>query len=186
MHTYIKSSSFDQTYRHYLQNVSAQNSALTMRLLLLASLLTTCILCADGATFLAKWLLRSHTGSPQSSSSSGLRQCPEIPPDMTYCSGELQRRESVQEANTWISLLNSRCHPQLMKFICSIYNPICLQSHQVMPIPPCRELCQQVHAECISRMYLFGFTWPEHVNCDLFPSDEDSMCISLQRETGRL
>ncbi|VDL88478.1 unnamed protein product [Schistocephalus solidus] len=135
------------------------------------------------AAFLANW------ASSGGVSSNSFLQCPEIPPDMTLCSPSLSLRhsvglrESVQADNVWIALLTSHCHPQLMKFVCSIYNPLCLQSHQIMPIQPCREFCEEVHRECISRMSMFGFNWPEHVSCAQFPREEESMCISSKRET---
>ncbi|VDK20305.1 unnamed protein product [Taenia asiatica] len=112
-----------------------------------------------------------------------LWQCPALPPDMNYCSYSASSPESIQEANVWIALLSSRCHPQTMKFVCTVYNPVCLHSHQVMPILPCREFCIEVRSACVSRMYLFGFKWPQQVDCDRFPSEETSMCISSKRES---
>ncbi|VDM32336.1 unnamed protein product [Hydatigera taeniaeformis] len=135
---------------------------------------------ADGAAFLSKWLL-SPMGRRQNPGS--LWQCPALPPDMNYCSYSPSSPESIQEANVWIALLSSRCHPQAMKFVCTVYNPVCLHSHQVMPILPCREFCTEVRSACVSRMYLFGFKWPQQVDCDRFPSEEISMCISSRRET---
>ncbi|VDK80490.1 unnamed protein product [Dibothriocephalus latus] len=141
------------------------------------------------AGFLASW--GSSSGGGGGVSSASFIQCPEIPPDMIFCSSSLSYRhsaglrESVQADNVWIALLTSHCHPQLMKFVCSIYNPLCLQSHQIMPIQPCREFCEEVHSECISRMSMFGFKWPTHVNCAQFPREEESMCISSKRETGK-
>ncbi|BHF65213.1 Wnt-activated receptor activity [Sparganum proliferum] len=133
--------------------------------------------------FLTNW------ASSGGASSASFIQCPAIPPDMTFCSPSLSLRhsaglrESVQADNVWIALLTSHCHPQLMKFVCSIYNPLCLQSHQIMPIQPCKEFCEEVHTECISRMSMFGFKWPAHVSCAQFPREEESMCISSKRET---
>ncbi len=136
----------------------------------------------EGAAFLSKWLLSSVGRRPTPGS---LWQCPELPPDMTYCSQpQFSPQASVQEANVWIALLSSRCHPKLMKFVCTVHNPVCLHSHQVMPIQPCREFCEEVHSSCVSRMYLFGFKWPEQVDCSRFPSEKDSMCVSSKRESG--
>lgn len=137
-----------------------------------------------GATFLSKWLL-SPVGNRRQNPGS-LWQCPALPPDMTYCSHTSSASDSVQEANIWIALLSARCHPQTMKFICTVYNPVCLHSHQVMPILPCREFCNEVRNACISRMYLFGFKWPQQVDCERFPSEESSMCITSKRDSGKI
>ncbi|VUZ49513.1 unnamed protein product [Hymenolepis diminuta] len=159
---------------------------MNMQKLSLASLSSIFILLliadnCQGAAFLSKWLL-SPVGHRRQNPGS-LWQCPALPPDMTYCSHTVASSDSVQEANIWIALLSSRCHPQTMKFICTVYNPVCLHSHQVMPILPCQEFCNEVRNGCISRMYLFGFKWPQQVDCDRFPSEETSMCISSKRES---
>ncbi|KAH9282654.1 Secreted frizzled-related protein 2 [Echinococcus granulosus] len=148
----------------------------------LALLLSLLLILAhtEGVAFLSKWLL-SPMGRRQNPGS--LWQCPALPPDMNYCSYSASSPESIQEANVWIALLSSRCHPHAMKFVCTVYNPVCLHSHQVMPILPCREFCIEVRSACVSRMYLFGFKWPQQVDCDRFPSEEASMCISSKRES---
>ncbi|VDO04341.1 unnamed protein product [Rodentolepis nana] len=153
-------------------------------LILISSILFQLLLIADrcqGAAFLSKWLLSTVGHRRQNPGS--LWRCPALPRDMTYCSHAAASSDSVQEANIWIALLSSRCHPQTMKFVCTVYNPVCLHSHQVMPILPCREFCYEVRNSCISRMHLFGFKWPQQVDCDRFPSEETSMCISSKRES---
>nr|CDS31455.1 secreted frizzled protein 5 [Hymenolepis microstoma] len=155
-----------------------------LHLILLSSIFFQILLIADkcqGAAFLSKWLLSTVGHRRQNPGS--LWRCPALPLDMTYCSHAAASSDSVQEANIWIALLSSKCHPQTMKFICTVYNPVCLHSHQVMPILPCREFCYEVRNACISRMHLFGFKWPQQVDCDRFPSEETSMCISSKRES---
>ncbi|KAM7537868.1 hypothetical protein Aperf_G00000068828 [Anoplocephala perfoliata] len=154
----------------------------TLSLVLISSFLLLIITngCLSAA-FLSKWLL-SPVGRRRQNPGS-LWQCPALPPDMTYCSHTVASSDSVQEANVWITLLSSRCHPQTMKFVCTVYNPVCLHSHQVMPILPCREFCNEVRNACVARMYLFGFKWPHQVDCDRFPSEDNSMCISSKRES---
>lgn len=123
--------------------------------------------------------------------------CHMIPPNMTLCKSVgysrmvlpnfLQHeslREVIQQANVWVSLVNTDCHPDIQRFLCSLYAPVCLKSHQEAKIPPCWELCDQVRNACLPRMRLFGFDWPEIVQCKQFPKLANSMCIPPQ-QNGR-
>ena len=46
-------------------------------------------------------------------------------------------------------------------------------------IYPCRSICTAVKAGCEKRMLAYGFAWPEMLNCDKFPLDND-LCIKPQ------
>ena len=39
-----------------------------------------------------------------------------------------------------------------------------------------RSLCENVRENCVPRMKLYGYPWPDLLNCDKFPEDND-MCI---------
>ncbi|KER20719.1 hypothetical protein T265_10795 [Opisthorchis viverrini] len=123
--------------------------------------------------------------------------CHTIPPNMTLCKSVgysrmvlpnfLQHesiREVIQQANVWVALVNTDCHPDIQRFLCSLYAPVCLKSHQEAKIPPCWELCDQVRNACLPRMRLFGFDWPEIVQCKQFPRLAESMCIPPQETTA--
>lgn len=114
--------------------------------------------------------------------------CVDIPEDMPLCSGIdyskmrlpnlLQHdtlKEAQQQSGYWVPLLNLRCHPNTQLFLCSLFTPVCLES----PIYPCRSLCEAVRSGCESRMQTYSFPWPEMLNCDKFPLDND-MCITVQ------
>ncbi|CAI2727600.1 unnamed protein product [Schistosoma spindalis] len=107
--------------------------------------------------------------------------CHTIPPNMT-----LRKSVAIQQANVWIALVNTDCHPDIQRFLCSLYAPVCLKSHQEAKIPPCWELCNQVRNACLPRMKLFGFDWPDIVHCQQFPRLAESMCIPPQeKSTGK-
>lgn len=114
--------------------------------------------------------------------------CVDIPQDMPLCSGidynkmrlpnlleHDTLKEAQQQAGYWVPLLNLRCHPNTQLFLCSLFTPVCLES----PIPPCRSLCEAVRQGCESRMQTYSFPWPDMLNCDKFPLDND-MCITEQ------
>ncbi|VEL28677.1 unnamed protein product [Protopolystoma xenopodis] len=124
--------------------------------------------------------------------------CHEIPPNMTLCKsvGYSQMvlpnflmheslREAIQQANVWVVLVNTKCHPHIQRFLCSLYAPVCLKSHQESKIPPCQELCEDVRHACLPRMHMYGFDWPTIVQCDQFPKQQESMCIPSEKNSGK-
>lgn len=119
--------------------------------------------------------------------------CVDIPEDMPLCSGidyskmrlpnlldHDTLKEAQQQAGYWVPLLNLQCHPNTQLFLCSLFTPVCLES----PIPPCRSLCEAVRLGCESRMQTYSFPWPDMLNCDNFPLDND-MCITVQHTDER-
>ena len=85
----------------------------------------------------------------------------------TLVPGKLIRFETINflgevsdQLKSW-EMLTSRCdHPELAKFICSLYTPVCLQNSQGTPedmstymVPPCRQLCQSVYDKCYTVCY---------------------------------
>lgn len=117
-------------------------------------------------------------------------KCINIPDNMTLCRGigyDHMRlpnlldhdsvREAVQQAASWIPLMNVRCHRDTQVFLCSLFAPVCLDR----PIWPCKTLCEAVKTGCESRMRKYGFPWPEMLRCDQFPSDND-LCVGIRQE----
>lgn len=117
--------------------------------------------------------------------------CMDIPRNMTLCHGigytkmrlpNLLNHDTMaevsQQAGSWVPLLNVRCHPDTQLFLCSLFSPVCLERL----IYPCRSLCEKVREGCEGRMQNYGFPWPNALQCDKFPLDND-MCIAPQSNT---
>ncbi|KAL4641057.1 secreted frizzled-related protein 5-like [Arapaima gigas] len=115
-------------------------------------------------------------------------QCLQIPADLRLCHGVGYKRmrlpnllehetmsEVQQQAGSWVPLLAKRCHGDTQVFLCSLFTPICLDQ----PIYPCRSLCEAVRDSCTPVMEAYGFPWPEMLQCDKFPMDND-LCIPMQ------
>ncbi|XP_018414626.1 PREDICTED: secreted frizzled-related protein 5 isoform X1 [Nanorana parkeri] len=115
-------------------------------------------------------------------------QCVDIPQDLSLCHtvGYKKMRlpnlldhetmpEVKQQASSWVPLLAKRCHRDTQLFLCSLFAPICLER----PIYPCRSLCEVVRDSCAPVMESYGFPWPEMLNCNKFPIDND-LCIAVQ------
>lgn len=125
------------------------------------------------------------------------RRCVSIPTDMALCRGmnytemrlpnELGHNsidEAKEQSNSWIPLANVRCHPDTRLFLCSLFAPICLGDSSAPPILPCRSLCQAVRSGCERKMMSYNFTWPDMLNCDRYPPDND-MCIEPQHRLSK-
>ena len=113
------------------------------------------------------------------------KRCVPIPSDMALCRnisysemrlpnelGHNSLYEVSEQAKSWVALVNVHCHADTRRFLCSIFAPICLE----IIILPCRSLCLAVKAGCERKMMRYNFNWPEMLNCDRFPVDND-MCI---------
>ncbi|KAM9477954.1 secreted frizzled-related protein 5 [Clarias gariepinus] len=115
-------------------------------------------------------------------------QCVDIPAELRLCYtvGYKKMRlpnlldhetmpEVMQQAGSWVPLLAKRCHADTQVFLCSLFAPVCLDR----PIYPCRSLCEAVRNSCGPVMETYGFPWPEMLQCDKFPIDND-LCIPMQ------
>nr|XP_057930006.1 secreted frizzled-related protein 2 [Doryrhamphus excisus] len=116
------------------------------------------------------------------------RNCKAIPANLLLCRGieyadmrlpnllgHETMSEVLQQATSWIPLVQKQCHPDTRKFLCSLFAPVCLDDLDE-PIRPCRSLCEGVKRGCAPVMSAFGFPWPKMLDCDRFPPDND-LCI---------
>ncbi|XP_044742418.1 frizzled-7-B [Chrysoperla carnea] len=78
------------------------------------------------------------------------------------------------EVHQFFPLVKVKCSPDLQLFLCSVYTPVCTILEN--PIPPCRSLCISARNGCESLMVKFGFPWPSHLECSLFP-EPPQMCV---------
>ncbi|KAL6110919.1 sfrp2 [Pungitius sinensis] len=114
--------------------------------------------------------------------------CKPIPANLLLCNdieytemhlpnllGHETMNEVLQQASSWIPLVQKQCHPDTRKFLCSLFAPVCLDDLDE-PIQPCRSLCESVRNGCAPVMSAFGFPWPKMLDCDRFPLDND-LCI---------
>uniref|UniRef100_A0A4W6EWY6 Secreted frizzled-related protein 2 n=1 Tax=Lates calcarifer TaxID=8187 RepID=A0A4W6EWY6_LATCA len=114
--------------------------------------------------------------------------CKQIPANLLLCHdieytemrlpnllGHETMNEVLQQASSWIPLVQKQCHPDTRKFLCSLFAPVCLDDLDE-PIQPCRSLCESVKRGCAPVMSAFGFPWPKMLDCDRFPLDND-LCI---------
>lgn len=78
------------------------------------------------------------------------------------------QQEAAAEAHQFWALVEFNCAKELRFFLCSMYTPICLPNY-AQPVRACRSVCMRARHGCEGYMKKFGFEWPEHMNCDLFP-----------------
>ncbi|XP_078078790.1 secreted frizzled-related protein 2-like [Mustelus asterias] len=122
------------------------------------------------------------------SSEFGRTNCKPIPHTMALCHGvgysEMRlpnllghesMKEVLQQASSWVPLLSKQCHSDTRKFLCSLFAPVCLSELQEL-VQPCQSLCQAVRDSCTPVMSAFGFPWPDMLDCNRFPVEND-LCI---------
>ena len=78
------------------------------------------------------------------------------------------QQEAAMEAHQFWALVEINCAKELRFFLCSMYTPICLPNY-AQPIRACKSVCVRARLGCEKYMKKFGFEWPDHMNCDLFP-----------------
>uniref|UniRef100_A0A8C2Y990 Secreted frizzled-related protein 2-like n=1 Tax=Coturnix japonica TaxID=93934 RepID=A0A8C2Y990_COTJA len=118
-------------------------------------------------------------------------KCVVIPKEMDMCHeigysemrlpnlmGHTSMAEVVRKSTTWQHLVHTDCHPHVRMFLCSLFAPICLDTF----IHPCRSMCVGVRDSCAPVLACHGHTWPESLDCNRFPADEDMCLASLTKE----
>jgi frizzled protein 5/8 len=78
------------------------------------------------------------------------------------------QQEAASEAHQFWALVEINCAAELRFFLCSMYTPICLPSY-AQPIRACKSVCVRARIGCEKYMKKFGFEWPAHMDCNLFP-----------------
>uniref|UniRef100_A0A663NAH3 FZ domain-containing protein n=1 Tax=Athene cunicularia TaxID=194338 RepID=A0A663NAH3_ATHCN len=118
-------------------------------------------------------------------------KCVVIPKEMDMCHkigysemrlpnlmGHTSMAEVILKSTTWQHLTHTDCHPHVRTFLCSLFAPICLDTF----IHPCRSMCVAVRESCAPVLTCHGHPWPDSLDCDRFPADEDMCLASLTKE----
>ncbi|CAG2161745.1 unnamed protein product [Oppiella nova] len=82
-----------------------------------------------------------------------------------------KQEDAGLEVHQFFPLVKVQCSVDLQMFLCSMYAPVCTILDK--PLLPCQSLCQSAKNGCEHLMNKFGFKWPEPLNCDKFPTNED-------------
>ena len=75
-------------------------------------------------------------------------------------------------------LIESQCHPCLLKFLCFSYYPFCFPGVDKV-VRPCRSLCLDVKDACLGLIEAAGYKWPLELNCSLYPSSRNE-CLPCE------
>ncbi|NXN91669.1 SFRP2 protein, partial [Rhinopomastus cyanomelas] len=118
-------------------------------------------------------------------------KCVVIPKEMDMCHrtgysemrlpnlmGHTSMAEVITKSAAWQHLAHTNCHPHMRTFLCSLFAPICLDTF----IHPCRSMCAAVRDSCAPVLACHGHPWPDSLDCNRFPADEDMCLASLTKE----
>ena len=81
--------------------------------------------------------------------------------------GHVNQEQAGQDMSTYVPLINIKCSPDILLFLCAMYAPVCTILDYA--IPPCRALCLSAKTGCEDLMLQFDFRWPKEFDCDKFP-----------------
>ena len=95
-------------------------------------------------------------------------------PNSTHFPNYEMRVQATTELLHYTSVIQSCCSNAIVHFLCSHYTPFC---HRGVTIPPCKQFCEYVRDGCMSFYQRVGLAWPEHMQCDNFPTHTGSNCI---------
>ena len=83
------------------------------------------------------------------------------------------QQQAVKILEAFGDLIDSDCSKFARDFLCSYFIPPCftLPNNDVaMKLhSPCRNLCEDVYNNCIDLISDAGKSWPDYLNCSLFP-----------------
>eukprot|EP00058_Branchiostoma_floridae_P013567 XP_002599055.1 hypothetical protein BRAFLDRAFT_122955 [Branchiostoma floridae] len=99
--------------------------------------------------------------------------------------GHTSQTEAAIKVHEWSSLVQYDCSVNLRFFLCSLYAPMCTEQVPDIPIPACRPMCEEVRDACSPIMEQFSFSWPENLNCDTLPeeNDRENLCMLAPNTT---
>ncbi|XP_022903648.1 frizzled-2 [Onthophagus taurus] len=95
------------------------------------------------------------------------------------------QEEAGMEVHQFWPLVEIKCSPDLLFFLCSMYTPICLKDY-AKRLPPCRGLCRRAREGCEPIMQQYGFKWPDRMECEQFPEFglSDNLCMDENKENS--
>lgn len=110
--------------------------------------------------------------------------CKNMPYNYTKLPNSMNH-DNQKEINRILSdygqLLQTRCSEYLQKFLCSLFVPFCTELDTF--ILPCQDLCLDSRQKCEKHMKEVGFGWPDILECDQFPQQDQQKYVCIPLET---
>ncbi|KAA8579067.1 hypothetical protein FQN60_018808 [Etheostoma spectabile] len=94
--------------------------------------------------------------------------------------GHTSQRDAVMKMSFFNSMVQTMCSVDIRLFVCTVYAPRCVAGEVQRP---CRSFCERAKQGCEGLMNSFGLSWPDELQCNLFPEE---MCISTLDAEGVL
>ncbi|XP_022671194.1 frizzled-5-like isoform X3 [Varroa destructor] len=91
--------------------------------------------------------------------------------------------EAGLEVHQFWPLVEIQCSEDLRFFLCSIYTPICIEGYQGK-VPACKSVCERAKVGCAPIMQQYGFSWPDRMDCELFPEYGDPVKMCMDSKEG--
>ncbi|KAF4527556.1 hypothetical protein B566_EDAN016192 [Ephemera danica] len=112
--------------------------------------------------------------------------CKGIGYNLTSMPNELNhdtQEEAGLEVHQFWPLVEIKCSPDLLFFLCSMYSPICIEDYH-KPLPACRSVCERARNGCAPLMQQYGFKWPERMSCEKLPPHGETDFLCMDKPDG--
>ena len=97
--------------------------------------------------------------------------------------GQGTQADANAELNSFLPLIETGCSNAIVHFLCAVYAPFCSPAFRNSRVMPCRDLCLYVRGTCEDELLAVGLPWPTHLNCELFPTRDNSICFGPEDPT---
>ncbi len=90
--------------------------------------------------------------------------------------GHPNQRDAMMKMSFFNSFVQTMCSVDIRFFVCMVYAPKCEMGEVQRP---CRSFCERAKRGCEGLMTSFGISWPDELQCGLFPEEA---CVSVSNE----
>ena len=88
--------------------------------------------------------------------------------------GQTSQHDAASSIAEFLPLVRLKCSPLLHFFLCSVFAPMCTeQVNEVLVIPACRSMCENVKEKCEPYLRQFDLEWPDMLSCERLPVKSD-------------
>ncbi|XP_064389658.1 frizzled-2-like [Halichondria panicea] len=82
--------------------------------------------------------------------------------------------EADTELNNYLPVIRTGCSQTIVHLLCTIYAPFCQPDLPHIRLPPCKEICLDARRGCEPVFQRFNHQWPPALDCDRYPSREET------------
>lgn len=130
--------------------------------------------------------LAAGSGNPFSALSNkkcfplSIPQCKQLGYNSTSYQRTIYNSDAPDTAARYLAFFeNELCYDDLLFFVCTMYNPVCMENHDQV-ILPCRTECRKTKHHCKDTLKKFNMAWPTELKCTTLPNYQTDVCLTRE------